>query len=186
MRCKCIHFSYQNFLQLNFYFSFRMPCSSRHPSKLVRQSPPSCNNPLYSTGPLIPWDAPDFAPTQRINFRRDGSARGRVVCEGGRARVCKEGAEVDRSAMKACTPACPKLPSKLPPSITSIPDVTSPVADLHKSDPLLLALLTDYKEPYRVAVALVAQSTDFFLARDDVSTSGERGRLRRRGEDCHG
>ncbi len=75
--------------------------------------------------------------------------------------MCIEGAEVDRSAMRACTPACPKLPSKLPPSITSIPDVTSPVADLHKSDPLLLALLTDHKELYRVAVALAAWNTDF-------------------------
>lgn len=77
--------------------------------------------------------------------------------------MCIEGAGVDWSAMRACTPAYPKLPSKLPPSITSIPDVTSPVADLHKPDPLLLALLTDHKEPYRVAVALVARSTDFWL-----------------------
>lgn len=80
------------------------------------------------------------------------------LCEGGRARVCIEGAGVDWSTMRACTPAYPKLP----PSITSIPDITSPVADLHKSDPLL-ALLTDHKEPYRVAVALVARSTDFWL-----------------------
>ncbi|KAK0232401.1 hypothetical protein EDD85DRAFT_108563 [Armillaria nabsnona] len=136
-----------------------MPCNRRRPSKLVLQSPPLCNTLLCSTSPRIPSDAMNFAPTQRINFRRDGSARGRFVCEGGRTWVCIEGAEVDRSAMRACTPACPKHP----PSVISIPDVTSPVADLHKPEPPLLALLNDQKEPYRVAVALVARSTDFWL-----------------------
>ncbi len=106
-----------------------MPCSSLHPSKLVRQSPPSCNNPLYNTGSRIPWDAPDFAPTQRIDFRRDGSARGRVVCEGGAAWVCMEGAEVDRSARSTRTSACPQtLGSKTPCYTSSIPD-PSPVLD---------------------------------------------------------
>ncbi len=88
-----------------------------------------------------------------------------------------EGAEVDRSARRMRAPACPNSP----PSMTSIPDVTSPVADLDALDPPLLAPLTGIRMSHVGWQSLWSHGAPIFGPRRRIDFRGARAVARTRG-----